>query len=232
LRDIFYPIDENFEDEILVVTGDPLHHLSVTRIRPNEEILILNGKGKKLFGKILSIGKKTAEIKILSSEFSIEGHHIGLAIGLPKKEAFEDILKMATELGVRNIYPLKTDFSQFEYVENERFQRILESALIQSNNAYFPVIHSQMSLSDFLATQKKPLVFFNSQPKVLRKIPKLADEKIILIGPEGGFSGKEIEKIRAYEINLEIHLPTPILRAPTAVATSVGYLLSLDDSEK
>ena len=50
--------------------------------------------------------------------------------------------------------------------------------------------------------------------------------KTILIGPEAGFSALEELDILSKSNVFSIHLPTPILRAPTAVASSIGYLLA------
>ena len=153
-------------------------------------------------------------------------HELSLAIAMPKKDAFEDILKLAVELGVREIFPLTSAYSQYEYEASERVQRILESALVQSNNPFFPEIHPQQALSDFLISHTETIAFFNSREPASPKGQETAVKKTILIGPEGGFSTEEVNLISKYPKNLEIHLATPILRAPTAVASSIGYLLS------
>ncbi len=72
------------------------------------------------------------------------------------------------------------------------------------------------------------LIYFTSRPTSLnfKMESPLASQTIILIGPEGGFSEAEEAKIMAYKKAKIVHLPTPIMRAPTAVATSIGYLLS------
>jgi 16S rRNA (uracil1498-N3)-methyltransferase len=200
--------------------------LHVVRIRPNEEILVLNGNGVKALTKVGEISKNQIELLVESIVESIPLHEISLAIAVPKKEAFEDILKIAVELGVQNIYPLTSEFSQYEYLESERIQRILESALIQSNNPFLPTIHSQVSLDHFLGELKTPLYFFNSKPDDCGKEQKISGKKTILIGAEGGFSPREVASILAKPNTFSIHLPTPIMRAPTAVATSIGYLIS------
>lgn len=227
MRAIFYPYDQIETGEVLTITGDNAHHLNVVRLKKNEEILILNGKGKKLYGEILTISKNLVSIQVKKSEQDSDlNHNISLIISVPKKEAFEDILKISVELGIRNIHPVKTSFSQYEYEPSERIQKILESALIQSNNLFIPTIHPQVSLKGLLAFKKEQIVFFNSQVALKKKSLNLDENLSILIGPEGGFSLEEIEEILTYPNLIEVKLPTPILRAPTAVASSVGYLLA------
>jgi len=232
LRAIFYAFDSQVAGDLVQVTGDTVHHLTVARVRENEKVLLLNGKGQRLLGIIQAFTKKSIDIKIIDSENVELYHNLSLAIAMPKKDAFEDILKMAVELGINEIYPLTSAYSQYEYEPSERIQRILESALVQSNNAFFPVLHSQQLLSSFLAGHTGTIAFFNSKKSEILSSRDQGAKKTILIGPEGGFSAEEVGSINNYPKILEIHLPTPILRAPTAVASSIGYLLSSSDAVK
>lgn len=226
MRAIYYQFDKSQKLTTISVMGDAAKHLNVVRVKEDEEILLLNGKGLKAITKVKSLSKNQIDLEVQEYLESVHFHQISLAIAAPKKDAFEDILKMAVELGVLNIYPLSSDFSQYEYSESDRVQRILESALIQSNNAFMPIIHPQIKLAKFLETLNSPLFFFNSRPENCGKAEKIIGEKIVLIGPEGGFSAAEESSIISKSNVFSIHLPTPILRAPTAVASSIGYLLS------
>lgn len=226
MRAIYYPFKKESAQSVIDVTGDPAKHLNVVRIKTNEEVLVLNGNGLKALTRVGEISKN--QIVLLVQEISevAPGHKMSLAIAAPKKDAFEDILKIAVELGVQNIFPLTSAFSQYEYQESDRVSRILESALVQSNNLYMPKIHQQVELATFLDSSKSPLYFFNSVAGKSGKVEKISDELIILIGPEGGFSDEEQALILKRPNVFSIHLPTPILRAPTAVASSMGYLLA------
>lgn len=226
MRAIFHPF-ENVTGAVLV-TDEQAKHLQVVRIKSGESVLVLNGKGMKASATVGAITKNSVELLINSIETETPGHQIRLAVATPKKDAFEDILKMAVELGVKSIQPLTSEFSQYDYAPGERFSRILESALIQSNNAFLPEIFPQIKLEQFLSSNKTPLFFFNSRPSASKFSEKPLAEKTILIGPEGGFSERECALILERPEVYTIHLPTPILRAPTAVASSIGYLLGKD----
>ena len=233
MRAIYNNFDNISTDDVLIVTGDNAHHLNVVRVKVHEIILLMNGKGSILHGEIQTISKNQIEIKIQQTEHFEAAHELSLAIGNPKKDAFEDILKAAVELGIQHIYPLTSQFSQYDYVPSERIQRVLESALIQSNNPFFPIIHEQQSLLNFLNNHKNTLVFFNSQKiSSINKNEIQVKAKTILIGPEGGFSTDEVLDILKFSNVLEIHLKTPIMRASTAVSTSIGYLLAKDNEPK
>lgn len=224
MRAIFYPFEE-FSENILI-TDEQAKHLQVVRIKNGESVLILNGKGAKAFATVGMITKNSVELVISKIETEKTKHDIHLALAVPKKDAFEDVLKIAVELGVVSIQPLTSDFSQYEFQAGERISRILESALIQSNNAFLPEILPQIKLETFLLQNKKPLYFFNSRPVENEVEEETHSEIIILIGPEGGFSDKETALITDRPAIFTIHMPTPIQRAPTAVASSIGYLLA------
>ena len=226
MRAIYYPFSKESSTTKILVTDESAKHLQVVRVKLNDEVLVLNGKGQKAFTKVGTLSKNEVELIVETIETDHPLHEINLAIACPKKEAFEDILKMAVELGVQNIYPLTSEYSQYNYQASERVQRILESALIQSNNSFMPLIHPQVNLETFIEKLNTTLYFFNSKPEDCGKSEIISGLKTILIGPEGGFSSLEIAKIMAKSQTFSIHLPTPIMRAPTAVATSIGYLLA------
>lgn len=226
MRAIFHP----FENAIgtVLVTDEQAKHLQVVRIKTGESVLVLNGRGMKASATVGLITKNSVELIINSVETETPKHHIHLVVATPKKDAFEDILKIAVELGVKSIQPVTSEFSQYEYASGERISRILESALIQSNNAFLPEILPQIKLEQFLSSNKRPLYFFNSRPSANKEAEKPLAEKSVLIGPEGGFSERECALILERPEVYTIHLPTPIQRAPTAVASSIGYLLGKD----
>ncbi len=226
MRAIYYPFVKSELAKNIIVLGESAKHLQVVRIRPNDEVLVLNGNGLKAHTIVGAIFKTQVELLVQKIEEELPKHSISLAIANPKKDAFEDILKMAVELGIKEIFPLRSEFSQYDYEASERFLRILESALVQSNNAFLTKIHPQRRLEDFLESNQSPLYFFNSRPSDSTPIGKKNEEKVILIGPEGGFSNRETEIILSKPNVFSIHMPTPIQRAPTAVASSIGYLLS------
>lgn len=228
MRAILYPFTKESVQKNLFITGESAKHLHVVRVKREEKILVLNGHGLKVSAKVGEISKNQIELLIESVEEVLSTHEISLAIATPKKDAFEDILKIAVELGVRNIYPLTSEFSQFNYSASERIQRILESALVQSNNPFLPTIHPQVNLDHFLTQLKIPLYFFNSRASSSQNAEKVPGKKMVLIGPEGGFSLREEASILTKLNVFSIHFRTPILRASTAVASSVGYLLSHD----
>ena len=213
-------------NSVVELSEESAHHLNVVRAKLNDDILVLNGLGEKAIGSLIAITKKSGSIKISEVQRELPKNQFRLAVACPKKDAFEDILKMAIELGITEIQPLTSEFSQFEYTSSERIDRLIESALIQSNNLIRPTIHNQITLENFLLDLDSQLFYFSSKPVDSQNKIVPSENAFILIGPEAGFSEAETLKTAEFSKSISIHLNTAIMRAPTAVAASVGYLLS------
>jgi 16S rRNA (uracil1498-N3)-methyltransferase len=236
MRSIFYS-DINIENistlKTVTVTGDSARHLiKVVRIKINEEVLLLNGKGLKVFTKVKVLEKK--EVLLDINNYSEEGpkHRIDLALALPKKEAVEDIVRFAIELGINNIIPMTSKYSQSEIKRNERLDRIIEGAMIQSNNPYILNIAHNKNLTDLkeISESYDKVIFFCSQKRVTNKFETNNNEKLlIVIGPEAGLTTEEEEGIAALENSYAVHMNSYILRAPTALCTATGFVLSKID---
>lgn len=210
-----------------ILREEDLHHLvNVVRIEKDEALLLLNGKGLMIETKIMTISKRELVLKRISHQLSERTYAFDLALGMPKREALELCLKEATELGLRNIYLIKSDFSQMRFPENDRMEKILVSALEQSNAPFLPqIICAEWNTLPW--NQYQRLLLLDSQTKklTLKSSFKNHGEQLLIVGPEGGFS--EQEKVYLHSLsNIEIvNLPTPILRSPTAVATGAGILI-------
>lgn len=213
------------------ISDDRAHHLNVVRTRAGEEIRIFDGHGCAYEAKVQSITKKEVTLEILNRKEKKQQQQLVLFIGVPKKDAFEDILKIAVESGFSDIVPLTTTYSQFEYMESERFNKIIESALVQSNNYFWPKISPQLKLQDLntidLLLDTSILFSSFSEGKNDDVNKQIWHRTGVFIGPEAGFTPSEEEQILASKFKtLRKHLPCPILRAPTAVAVSAGYIYS------
>lgn len=231
VRAIFYN-DQKLEsierDSLISITDENLHHLSnVVRIKKGESLLLLDGQGRKVSSTVDTITKKNIQIKVNSNEFSEPpALKIKLAFSIPKREAQEDIFRLATELGVHEIIPFVSEFSQRSLIKEERIDKILKSALIQSNNTYLPKVSKLHTYQEFLGHlgAAAQYIYFSSQRPCKEMIQAVVDDPLMIIGPEGGFSSDEEELIlKSGKVSL-VHLSTPIMRAPTALAAAVGFI--------
>lgn len=219
-------IDSLQIDESYTLRGDALHHLvNVIRIEANEELLLLNGKGLFVETLVQSISKKELQLKTIKHYTKERSYTLDLALGMPKREALELCLKEATELGFRKIFLIKSEYSQMRFPEEERVQKILISALEQSNAPFLPEVIT-LDWKDINWANYEESVLLDSQISESRtQEKKNHGESILIVGPEGGFSPSELQYLRALNNVQIVNLPTPILRSPTAVATGAGLVL-------
>lgn len=194
----------------------------------NENVLILNGDGLICLSKVLSLGKKSLQLQVISFETRERMKNpIHVFLGVPKKDAFEDCVRFATELGVEKLVPVLTRYSQFENSHLKRINKIIEASLIQSNNPYFLEVTESLNFDVALnLTSKYTHRFaFSSMSKTdSAGIPDFDSAPIALwIGPEAGF--EEMEEARLAEVMTEVvQMDGPIMTSPTAVTAAVGYI--------
>lgn len=234
MRAIFEDQNKLEKGLTLSLTDERAHHLNVVRAKINDNVLVLDGRGHKAIAKLTALSKKEAQLEIVELSFTEQTIGAVLFLAVPKKEAFEDILKIATECGFTEIFPLTTKYSQYTYEENDRNNKIIESAMVQSNNLYRPKIHAQMPLTDLFKKMDLKLsrsflfTSFGENQLVDKTIVAPLTNWGVFIGPEAGFSEEEEKEILSSPFApLGIHLPMPILRAPTAVAVSAGYVMGI-----
>ncbi len=208
-----------------VLKGDDLHHLvNVVRVETGEEILLTNGKGLQVHSQIDSVSKKELRLILLTQKVTERAFSFDVVIGIPKKEALELCIKQATELGFRTIFLVRSDYSQQRVPEEDRLQALLISALEQSNAPYLPQIISA-SWDDIPWGSYAEVCIMDSQSENGQRNDSRGAEKLLVIGPEGGWSPKELTHLHAKSNALVLKLPTPILRTPTALAAGAGFLL-------
>lgn len=220
-----YLEDLNFQGEIQV-TGDACHHLSqVVRLTHGEVVMVLDGRGRKIKCLAEQVSKKRIILKVLEEELIERSFHLDLVLGIPKRDALELSLKQAIELGFKKIFLIRSDYSQIKIPELQRLKSLIINAMEQSNNPFLPeIIETEWERVPWDNYQY--VTMLDSQSNQNKNASRLLSGKnLLIVGPEGGFSPGELEFLRSRPNVTSLHLPTFILRTPTAVATGTGYIL-------
>jgi 16S rRNA (uracil1498-N3)-methyltransferase len=219
-------------EEILVSDAILLNHLiNVIRIKKSESVLVLNGRGLCINTNIINIEKKFIRLKVNNWEHKQNPSNFSLALAITKKDALYESIRIATETGINNIFLINTQYSNKDYQVNEKIfeklKKISINSLIQSNNLYLPQIYMQQDLFKLdLSTYDHVHLFHSKSSHHKNNFPNIRSNQsnLILIGPEGGFSDEEISRITCNPSLLLHYLNTPILKTPTAIAASIGFL--------
>ncbi len=222
------------DSHTITIIGAEHHHIvHVFRRQEGDEILLTSGNGFLAKAKIIEIGKKSLVSEILeisNPEKSIP--EISVAIPLLKNKHDNLIVEKLTELGVKKFYPITTERTVRKGSSNipDKFQKIAIAAIKQCDNAYLPEISECISLEELLEELPENVVPVAAlevgKHKLIDQVVTSEQSVCIIIGPEGGFSPKEIEMMKQKEVKT-ISLGNHILRAETAAITAVSQLLSV-----
>lgn len=200
--------------------------MNVVRIDKGEKVLLLNGEGLIVETVVDSITKKEIKLSRKMNFLKERTYFFDLVLGMPKREALELSLKEATELGFETIYLVKSDFSQIKYPETDRLERLLISALEQSNAAFMPkIVFSQWNEIPWSKYNKVILLDSQTKNNELDNKKNISGKEALIVGPEAGFSSEELGYLHSLNMVKVVNLPTPILRTPTAVATGAGIMI-------
>lgn len=148
--------------------------------------------------------------------------HVSLFFCIPKKDKFELIIEKCSELGVTDFYPVISDRTIKTNINIERAQKIIEEASEQSQRTDTPTLHEFRSL-DEVVKEFRPVVF-DIEGGLLGKNDTDYIQNV-LIGPEGGFSEKELLFFRNEKLDI-YKLKTPVLKTETAAIVVCGLLLN------
>jgi len=144
--------------------------------------------------------------------------HIAMA---PTKmnDRFEWFLEKATEIGIDEITPLFCDHSERKQVKMERMEKVVISAMKQSLKFKLPKVNEPVKFKDFIKNKDWDLgLIAHCQEGDKKQLQDLIREKkkiMILVGPEGDFSTREIEETKSLGI-IPISLGESRLRTETA----------------
>lgn len=207
------------------------HLVRVLRKKVGDELTITDGNRNIYRCKIVEITKTEINCTILSRDFNLyePGLRISLFVSpLRNSDRFEFLIEKIVELGVFEIYPVVSKYTviknSFSETKMSRLRKIVIAAMGQSQRCYLPVIYNTISFDAMLnITENKAnkVVYYEHAGDNIRNIEnKSEDELCILIGPEGGFDTKEIDKL-IYKNWQVASLGERKLRAETAAIISV-----------
>lgn len=197
------------------------HITKVLRKKPGDVLTLTNGKGWKFTVKIINTDFKNCLVSIIDKVFiNKQNYSLHIAIAPTKmNDRFEWFLEKATEIGVDSITPLICDRSERKVIKRERFEKIIQSAMKQSLQYYLPILNEAIKFTDFLNREFNGQLFIahcdETFRKSLRTELETGENVIILIGPEGDFSVKEI-KMALQRNFIPVTLGSTRLRTETA----------------
>ncbi len=223
-----------FQQEQIFLTQDQQHYLGrVLRLREGDRFIAMDGQGKWWLAQLEGNLARVLEALLVQTELPIS---ITLIVALPKGNGFDEVVRCTTELGVSIITPVISENTLLNPSPQklDRWRRIAQEAAEQSERSFVPKILEPVSFSSIVNSQAS-FVINQYICEARGNYPHLQDclhnqglwtndqgPITIAIGPEGGWTEKEVECAIAAQFQ-PVSLGRRILRAVTApiVALSI-----------
>ena len=199
---LFYTPDiEPSHPQYFLSEEESKHCVRVLRLNVGNEVQLIDGRGGLYIAQIKDAHPKRTILQVTSvqQECQKRNHYLHIAIAPTKNiERLEWFLEKATEIGVDEISLIICQRSERKEAKTDRLNKIITSAIKQSLKAYHPVLNEAESLAKLLAKNFEGQKFIahceEGDKGNLKDMIKLHGRYLILIGPEGDFTPKEIEE--------------------------------------
>ncbi|MCD8497623.1 MAG: 16S rRNA (uracil(1498)-N(3))-methyltransferase [Alphaproteobacteria bacterium] len=207
------------------------HYLrNVLRKKEGDELRLFNGRDGEFIASLEAIGKKEAIVRIQEQIIPQPSAppRIHLICAPIKKNRMDILIEKAVELGVTDLHPVITERTEARKINEDRLAAQMIEALEQCERLEKPVLHPAHPFEKLLGSWQGPDILLCAErhdaPHLLDFLDKTtpAAPPALLIGPEGGFSPKEIEKALSIKACHAISLGPAILRAETAALHALG----------
>ncbi len=228
-----------FNGAEVVLEEDRARYLGrVLRLRVGDDITVFDGNGPEWHASIAAMTKNTATLRIgeetaSACESPLKVH---LVQGISRGERMDYVVQKATELGVKRITPVLTEYGVVKLDESRAAKRrdhwahVAASACEQSGRTRMPLIDAPLRLKEWFGSKSADadvdLILAPGAALPLAQVPAPATKVCILIGPEGGFSQTEYQDAEVSGFQA-VSLGPRVLRTETAAAAALAVMQSL-----
>jgi len=219
--DLFYSPDVQPGD-FLFSREESRHITKVLRKKTGDSLSLTNGKGVLFSCRISDAHPQKCMVEIINTRHIPKPRpfKVHLAVAPTKNiSRFEWFLEKATEIGIDEITPLKCDHSERLHINLDRLNKVLIAAIKQSQQCWLPKLNQLTTFGGLMEDDfdgQKFIAYVDRENTVtLKSLCLPAKDSIVLIGPEGDFSEREVDAAisSAY---LQISLGKNRLRTETA----------------
>jgi 16S rRNA (uracil1498-N3)-methyltransferase len=242
-----------FEAGEVRILGDDAHHLArVMRAEPGDRIICSNGVDREVLAAIREVGKSevvadVVEERVMSGEAACG---VWIAQSLPKGDKLETVIQKCTEIGAARFLPFQSERTVVQYDGKkeakrvERWQKIAKEAAEQAHRSRVPAVDSPFTWRELMKlVPEADLALICYEKEGALQLKRLlggffADKRgiapgggsgdagrvLLLVGPEGGFTEKEVSEAEAAGCR-SVSLGKRILRTETAAMAALTCIL-------
>ncbi len=221
-------------EKTLCLEGPAFDSLLLWAPRAGAAFTVIDSDDTLFRARLVALKKASADIVIFEeigqTDTTLE---VILLQALPEKERMELIIQKTTELGVTEIIPFKSEKSisigerDARQKKSHKWDEVALKAAVQSRRPDIPQILPFRSFKEALDHGRGLKILLWERPDAVGLKEFLRGKKdravTILVGPEGGFTEKEVEEAREAGFT-PVSLGKRILRTETAAIVSVGVV--------
>jgi 16S rRNA (uracil1498-N3)-methyltransferase len=214
--------------ELHLDEGQSRYLRAVMRLVAGDVLLVFNGRDGEWRASVAHVGKRAVTLGVAAqARPQARGPDLDLVVALVKRARLETIVEKAAELGAARVRLLVTERTNADHTRVDRLQAIATEAAEQTGRLDVPQVLEPVKLERLIAEwdASRRLLFCDEAGEAAPALDALRDQPngpwAVLIGPEGGFSPKEREALRAQSFTTPATLGPRILRADTAAISAL-----------
>jgi 16S rRNA (uracil1498-N3)-methyltransferase len=221
---------------VVTLSDDEAHHLGrVLRAREGVEVIAFDGRGREWQARVASVDKGAVSLELLDPREPAPEPPIAvtLAVGLLKGDQMNDVVRDATMLGAAAIVPIvsaHTAVSErtWRTLSPERWRRVAIASAKQCGRAVVPSVSAPVHVDEVLADATFGVRVICLEParewsRALPPAPPPGGRALLIVGPEGGWSAREVDEMRAAGVT-PLSLGPRTLRAERAPCVALSVL--------
>ncbi|WP_170369865.1 16S rRNA (uracil(1498)-N(3))-methyltransferase [Ruegeria arenilitoris] len=210
------------------LTREQAHYLfGVMRLAVGGQVALFNGRGGEWLAQVVESGKRGGVLSCLEQTRPLQlPPDLWLLFAPIKKARTDFIVEKAAEMGAAKIMPVQTAFTNSERIRQDRLQAHAVEAAEQCGGTFVPEVCDLQRLDKLLDNwpDGRELMFCD-EAEAGSALRLAAQDKglpwAILIGPEGGFSDAERQRLKDLPFTHVVSLGPRILRADTAAVAAM-----------
>lgn len=222
-------VDAPFNGGALPLTENHVHYLkNVLRMEDGAIIRLFNGRDGEWTAKLAIAGKRGV-IANLDEQVKVQPgrkRRVHLLFAPIRKDRLDTLIEAAVQLDVTDLHPILTDRTEVREVKEDKLRAQIIEAAEQSERLDLPALHPLQSMDKAIAALKCPVFagLERSDAKLLSDALKPAGDCAALVGPVGGWTGKEREALNENPAVTPVSLGANVLRCEIAVAAMLTRL--------
>ncbi|MBE9168936.1 16S rRNA (uracil(1498)-N(3))-methyltransferase [Pleurocapsales cyanobacterium LEGE 06147] len=221
---------EQIQQQQIQLTSSQQHYLRrVLRLKDGDRFVAMDGVGKSWWAKIGNTSACLLEPIDISTELPVT---VTLITALPKGNAYDEVVRCCTELGVSIFQPVISDRTLLKPSPHklERWRRIVTEAAEQAERQIVPIVLEPVLFTEILTweiydeTERYICVARGGVAHLSNYLQHSVRNNILIAtGPEGGWTKEEVEKAIAVGYQ-PVSLGNRILRAVTAPIVALSLV--------